>query len=72
MAEFPTAVGPPARTLHPRQLPREIAAKPKVYAFERSLGIPPAEACRRAGGNVDHGRATVWERSARVQAWIAY
>ena len=44
----------------------------KAYAFERSLGMPPAEACRRAGGKVEDGRATVWERSARVQAWIAY
>lgn len=52
--------------------PREIAAKPKAYAFERSLGIPPAEACRRAGGKVENGQATKWERSSRVQAWIAY
>jgi hypothetical protein len=52
--------------------PREIAAKPKAYAFERSLGIPPAEACRRAGGKVENGQATKWERAPRVQAWIAY
>ena len=52
--------------------PREIAAKPKTYAFERSLGIPPAEACRRAGGKVENGQATKWERNARVQAWIAH
>jgi hypothetical protein len=58
--------------LEPRQLPREIAAKPKAYAFERSLGMPPAEACRRAGGKVENGQATKWERSPRVQAWIAY
>jgi hypothetical protein len=32
----------------------------------------PAEACRRAGGNVRNGHATKWERSSRVQAWIAY
>ena len=58
--------------MEPRQLPREIAAKPKAYAFERSLGMPPAEACRRAGGKVENGQATKWERSPRVQAWIAY
>lgn len=52
--------------------PREIAAKPKAYAFERSLGIPPAEACRRAGGKVENGQATKWERSKRVQAWVAH
>jgi hypothetical protein len=52
--------------------PREIAPKPKAYAFERSLGIPPADACRRAGGKVENGQATKWERSRRVQAWIAY
>jgi hypothetical protein len=55
-----------------RQPPRELAAKPKAYAFERSLGIPPAEACRRAGGKVENGAASKWERSSRVQAWIAY
>jgi hypothetical protein len=54
------------------QLPREIAEKPKAYAFERSLGMPPAEACRRAGGKVENGQATKWERNRRVQAWIAY
>jgi hypothetical protein len=58
--------------LEPRQLPREIAPKPKAYAFERSLGMPQAEACRRAGGKVENGQATKWERSPRVQAWIAY
>jgi hypothetical protein len=54
------------------QPPREIAPKPKAYAFERSLGIPPAEACRRAGGKVENGQATKWERSPRVQAWITH
>ena len=54
------------------QLPRAIAAKPKAYAFERSLGIPPAEACRRAGGKVENGQATKWENNRRVQAWIAH
>jgi hypothetical protein len=52
--------------------PREIGAKPKAYAFERSLGIPPAEACRRAGGKVENGLATKWENSKPVRAWIAY
>lgn len=55
-----------------RQPPRDIDAKRKAYAFERSLGLPPAEACRRAGGNVDNGHATKWERAAAVQKWIAY
>lgn len=54
------------------QLPRAIAAKPKAYAFERSLGIPPAEACRRAGGKVENGQATKWEANRKVQAWIAH
>ena len=53
-------------------IPRDIAAKLKAYAFERSLGLPPAEACRRAGGKVENGHATKWERSPRVQAWISY
>lgn len=52
--------------------PREIKPQQKAYAFERSLGIPPAEACRRAGGKVANGHATKWETSARVQAWIGY
>lgn len=55
-----------------RTAPRDIAAKPKAYAFERSLGLPPAEACRRAGGKVENGHATKWERMPRVQAWITY
>lgn len=55
-----------------RAEPRAIGAKPKAYAFERSLGIPPAEACRRVGGKVENGHATKWERSTRVQAWIGY
>lgn len=52
--------------------PRDIAAKPKAYAFERSLGVPPAPACRCVGGKVENGQATKWERNKRVQAWIAY
>jgi hypothetical protein len=52
--------------------PREIAARQKAYAFERSLGMTPAEACRRAGAKVENGLATKWEQSPRVQAWIAY
>jgi hypothetical protein len=59
-------------TTSARELPREIASQPKAYAFERSLGIPPAEACRRAGGKVENGQATKWEQNRRVQAWIAY
>lgn len=53
-------------------VPKDIDAKRKAYAFERSLGIPPAEACRRAGGKVDNGHATKWERAPAVQKWIAY
>lgn len=53
-------------------MPRDIAARAKAYAFERSLGIPPAEACRRAGGKVENGQATKWERSRGVQAWLTY
>ncbi len=52
--------------------PRDIAPKQKAYAFERSLGIPPCEACRRAGGNDRNGAATKWERSRGVQAWIKW
>jgi hypothetical protein len=52
--------------------PKAIDARRKAYAFERSLGLPQAEACRRAGGNVDNGHATKWERSKDVQAWIVY
>lgn len=55
-----------------RTEPRAISVKQKAYAFERSLGIPPAEACRRAGGKVENGHATKWERSQRVQAWIGH
>lgn len=54
------------------QPPRDIAAPMKAYAFERSLGIPPAEACRRAGGKVENGQATKWEANPRVKAWVAY
>jgi|SRR6185312_8836807 len=56
----------------PKKLPRDIAAAPKAYAFERSLGIPPAEACRRAGGKVENGQATKWEQNKRIQAWISH
>lgn len=55
-----------------RQPPKDIDAKRKAYAFERSLGIPPTEACRRAGGNDRHGQATKWERARGVQAWIKW
>jgi len=55
-----------------RAEPRAIGVKPRAYAFERSLGIPPAEACRRVGGKVENGQATKWERSNRVQAWISH
>jgi hypothetical protein len=44
----------------------------KAYAFERSFGVMPAEACRRVGANIRTGVATKWERSPRVQAWINY
>lgn len=56
----------------PAKSPRDIAAPMKAYAFERSLGMPPAEACRRAGGKVENGQATKWENNKRVQAWLAY
>lgn len=52
--------------------PRAIDPKRKAYAFERSLGIPPAEACRRAGGKVENGHATKWEAAPRVQAWVRH
>jgi hypothetical protein len=52
--------------------PRDIPAKQKAYAFERSLGIQPAEACRRAGAKVENGLATKWEQKPGVQAWIAH
>lgn len=52
--------------------PRDIDPKRKAYAFERSLGLPMAEACRRAGGKVENGQATKWEATPRVQAWIRY
>lgn len=54
------------------QPPRKISAPKKIYAFERSLGIPPAEACRRAGGKVENGLATKWESDKSVKAQIAY
>lgn len=54
------------------QPPKKISAQKKAYAFERSLGIPPAEACRRAGGKVENGLATKWENDNAVQAQIAY
>jgi len=52
--------------------PEPRNAKHKVYAFGRSIGMTPAEACRKAGGNVDFGHATKWERQRSVQAWINY
>ena len=55
-----------------RTAPRAIGPALKAYAFERSLGIPPAEACRRAGGKVENGQATKWEQNKRVQAWVSY
>src|SRR5580692_147280 len=63
---------PAALTKPESPTPREIGAMPKAYAFERSLGIPPTEACRRAGGRPENGLATKWERSPRVRAWIVY
>lgn len=53
-------------------LPLEIKARPKAYAFSRAIGMAPAAACRRAGGKVENGHATKWERSPRVQAWIEH
>lgn len=58
-----------ATTLEP---PRKISAQKKAYAFERSLGLPPAESCRRAGGKVEHGLATKWENDAAVRQQLAY
>jgi hypothetical protein len=52
--------------------PRKISAPKKAYAFERSLGMTPAEACRRAGGKVENGLATKWEADKAVQQQIAY
>lgn len=52
--------------------PKKISAQKKAYAFERSLGMPPAEACRRAGGKVENGLATKWENDAAVRQQIAY
>jgi hypothetical protein len=54
------------------QPPREIAGPLMIYAYERSLGVPPEEACRRAGGKVEKGDATKWERNPGVQSWISY
>jgi hypothetical protein len=58
--------------LVPKTPPRAIGPKQKAYAFERSLGMTPAEACRRAGGSVENGLATKWEQNRRVQAWITH
>jgi hypothetical protein len=46
----------------------------ETYAFERSCGLTPTEACRRAAGEkaVNNGAPTKWERSPRVQARIRY
>lgn len=54
------------------QPPEPRNSKHKAYAFGRSVGMTPAEACRRAGGNVDFGQATKWERQKSVQSWINY
>lgn len=59
-------------TSEPLRAPKDIDLKRKAYAFERSLGIPQAEACRRAGGDPEHGLATKWEQAAAVQRWVAY
>jgi hypothetical protein len=50
----------------------KIASRQKHYALERSIGIPPEQACRHAGGKVENGEATEWEQNKRIQAWIAY
>jgi hypothetical protein len=52
--------------------PEPKSAAQKMYAWWRSLGLPEREACRRAGGKVENGVATKWERNTRVRAWIAY
>lgn len=46
----------------------------ETYAFERSCGMTPTEACRRAAGEkaVNSGSPTKWERMPRVQARIRY
>jgi phage terminase small subunit len=54
------------------QAPKVISVQRKAYAFERSMGLSKTEACRRVGGNPDHGQATKWEANKDVQAWIAY
>src|SRR5258708_15055698 len=56
----------------PERPPREIAERPMVYAYERSLVRRAEEACLRAGGKVEAGDAIKWEQNKRVQAWIAY
>lgn len=52
--------------------PKKISPQKKAYAFERSLGMPPADACRRAGGKVENGLATKWENDAAVRQQLAY
>jgi hypothetical protein len=54
------------------QPPKKISPQKKAYAFERSLGMPPADACRRAGGKVENGLATKWENDAAVRQQVAY
>lgn len=49
-----------------------LGAQREAYAFERSLGVPPSEAVRRAGANPRVGAATKWERSPQIQARIRY
>jgi hypothetical protein len=50
----------------------KIASRQKHYALERSVGIPPEEAFRHVGGEVEKDQAAKWERNKRIQAWIAY
>ncbi len=54
------------------QPPEPRNARHKLYAFGRSIGMTPAQACRHAGGNVNFGHATKWERQKSVRAWIGY
>lgn len=46
----------------------------ETYAFERSCGMTPTEACRRASGEkaVNNGAPTKWERRPLVQGRIRY
>jgi hypothetical protein len=46
----------------------------ETYAFERSCGMTPTEACRRAAGEraVNNGSPTKWERMPSVQRRIRF